>query len=59
MNKFADLIDANAEEIAKAEVKAMGQPIALTSSFIVPAASSTWRYYAGKWFIRAMLSSHD
>lgn len=65
MNKLADLIDANTEELAKAEVQAMGQvslrnhylvctsslklkqPIAVTSSWIIPACSSTWRYYAG------------
>jgi aldehyde dehydrogenase (NAD+) len=47
MLKFADLVEANAEEIAKAEVQAMGQPAALTQGFIVPSCASTWRYYAG------------
>jgi aldehyde dehydrogenase (NAD+) len=47
MNKVADLIDANTEEIAKAESQAMGQPIAITANFIVPAAAACWRYYAG------------
>jgi aldehyde dehydrogenase (NAD+) len=48
MNKVADLIDANIDEIAKAESQAMGQPIAITAGFIVPAAAACWRYYAGK-----------
>lgn len=59
MNKLADLIDANAEEIAQAEVKAMGQPIAITSTFIVPAAASTWRYYAGEKAMRRLLGIYD
>lgn len=47
MLKFADLVEAHAEEIAKAEVKAMGQPSAIVQNVIVPACASTWRYYAG------------
>ncbi|OAL01897.1 aldehyde dehydrogenase [Phaeosphaeriaceae sp. SRC1lsM3a] len=47
MLKFADLMEANAEEIGKAESQAMGQPVAVAGGFIVPAAASTWRYYAG------------
>ncbi|KAH7089598.1 aldehyde dehydrogenase domain-containing protein [Paraphoma chrysanthemicola] len=47
MNKLADLVDANGEEIAKAEVQAMGQPIAVTKGWIVPAVSAAWRHYAG------------
>ncbi|KAF2734914.1 aldehyde dehydrogenase [Polyplosphaeria fusca] len=47
MHKLADLIDANAEEITKAEVQAMGQPAAITKNWIVPACAQTWRYYAG------------
>jgi len=47
MLKFADLVEANTAEIAEAEVKAMGQPIAITSGFIIPATASTFRYYAG------------
>tara|TARA_R110002003_G_scaffold2429_7_gene24317 strand:- start:7666 stop:7989 length:324 start_codon:yes stop_codon:yes gene_type:complete len=50
MNKLADLIDANGDEIAKAEVQAMGQPIAVASGWIIPAASATWRHYAGQFF---------
>lgn len=48
MNKFADLIDANVGEIAKAESQAMGQPISLAAGMIVPAAAACWRYYAGR-----------
>jgi aldehyde dehydrogenase (NAD+) len=47
LNKLADLIEANTDEIAEAEVKAMGQPISMTKSWIVPAAASCYRYYAG------------
>ncbi|KAF2471223.1 aldehyde dehydrogenase [Lindgomyces ingoldianus] len=47
MLKFADLLVPNAEEISKAEVKAMGQPSAIMQNFIVPACAATWRYYAG------------
>lgn len=48
MNKFADLIDSNVGEIAKAESQAMGQPISLAAGMIVPAAAACWRYYAGR-----------
>lgn len=47
LNKFADLIDANNEELVKEEVKAMGQPASIASGFIVPIAAQTFRYYAG------------
>lgn len=50
MLKFADLMEANAEEIGKAESQAMGQPVAVAGGFIVPAAASTWRYYAGMFY---------
>jgi aldehyde dehydrogenase (NAD+) len=43
MNKFADLIDANTEEIAKVESEAMGQPIAIAAGVIVPGAAACWR----------------
>jgi acyl-CoA reductase-like NAD-dependent aldehyde dehydrogenase len=43
MNKFADLIDANTEDIAKVESEAMGQPMTLAAGMIVPAAASCWR----------------
>jgi aldehyde dehydrogenase (NAD+) len=43
MNKFADLIDANTQEIAKVESEAMGQPISVAAGMIVPGAASCWR----------------
>ncbi|EXJ63692.1 hypothetical protein A1O7_00027 [Cladophialophora yegresii CBS 114405] len=46
MNKFADLLDANAERIAKLESICMGQPITLAKGF-VHGPAATWRYYAG------------
>lgn len=47
MLKFADLLEANAGEIAKAEVQAMGQPVGIMQGAIVPSCAGTWRYYAG------------
>ncbi|KAF2443548.1 aldehyde dehydrogenase [Karstenula rhodostoma CBS 690.94] len=47
LNKLADLIDANNEEIVKAEIKAMGQPVSIAGGFVVPYAAQTFRYYAG------------
>jgi aldehyde dehydrogenase (NAD+) len=47
MHKLADLIDANIGELAKAESQAMGQPVAVASTWILPSVSSTFRYYAG------------
>jgi aldehyde dehydrogenase (NAD+) len=49
MHKLADLIEANGDEITKAEVTAMGQPAAIMAGFIVPAAAASWRYYAGEY----------
>jgi aldehyde dehydrogenase (NAD+) len=46
MLKFADLLDANAERIAKLESICMGQPITLAKGFVTGPAA-TWRYYAG------------
>lgn len=45
MDKFADLLDANAEKLAKLENQCMGQPIALAKIFVA-SASGIWRYYA-------------
>lgn len=47
INKFADLIEANSEELAQADVKAMGQPASIAGGFIVPTAAGMFRYYAG------------
>lgn len=46
MNNFADLIEANVDELAMLETLAMGQPIAIAKH---GAASfpAWWRYYAG------------
>jgi aldehyde dehydrogenase (NAD+) len=43
MHKFADLIDANTEEIAKVESEAMGQPISMAAGMIVPGSAACWR----------------
>ncbi|KAF2688732.1 aldehyde dehydrogenase [Lentithecium fluviatile CBS 122367] len=47
MLKFADLIEANAEEIGRVETEAMGQPFVIASGWIVPSCAGMWRYYAG------------
>lgn len=47
LNKFADLMEANIQEIVKAEVEAMGQPLFMTAGGIVPGAIGMFRYYAG------------
>lgn len=47
MNKLADLIDANSDELVKAEVSSMGQPTSIMKGFIVPGTSQMFRYYAG------------
>jgi aldehyde dehydrogenase (NAD+) len=46
MFKFADLLEANNERIAKLESTAMGQPISVAKAF-VRAPADIWRYYAG------------
>ena len=47
MLKLADLIEAHAEEIAKAEVKAMGQPASIAGGMMNQFTAQTFRYYAG------------
>lgn len=44
--KFADLIEAKAEEIAKIEATSWGQPAAF-AKMIVGACAASYRYYAG------------
>lgn len=44
--KFADLLEANAERLAKLESAAMGQPVSLAVRMIQGPAA-VWRYYAG------------
>ncbi|KIW25146.1 uncharacterized protein PV07_10810 [Cladophialophora immunda] len=46
MLKFADLLDANAERLAKMETLCMGQPITVAKGF-VHGPAAIWRYYAG------------
>ena len=43
MLKFADLLDANADRIAKMETLCMGQPITVAQGF-VRGPAATWRY---------------
>ncbi|KAF1961093.1 putative aldehyde dehydrogenase [Byssothecium circinans] len=44
--KLADLMEANAEEIMKAESQAMGVPVSL-GPFLIPTCAGAVRYYAG------------
>lgn len=46
MLKFADLLEANADRLAKLESMAMGQPVSLAVRMIQGPAA-IWRYYAG------------
>lgn len=46
MLKFADLLEKNADKLAKLEGQAMGQPITLARAF-VKRPVDLWRYYAG------------
>ncbi|MEE2689928.1 MAG: aldehyde dehydrogenase family protein [Pseudomonadota bacterium] len=47
MMKWADLIDAHAEELAKLEVLDNGKPINEALGYDIPSAAATIRYYAG------------
>lgn len=47
LNKIADLIDENLEELAKAESIDNGKPLSLARSVDIPRASSNFRFYAG------------
>ena len=46
MNKFADILEREAEKIGKLESLAMGQPVTVAKGFVMGAAAF-WRYYAG------------
>ncbi|KAJ5470149.1 aldehyde dehydrogenase [Penicillium desertorum] len=46
MVKFAELLEANADNLARLETIAMGQPISLARRMIL-ASAGVWRYYAG------------
>lgn len=46
LNRFADLLEQHAPEIAKLETLAMGMPIGISTQFATMPATY-WRYYAG------------
>ena len=46
MLKFADLLEANVEKLAKLESQCMGQPVSLAKKMILGPVA-LWRYYAG------------
>lgn len=45
--RLADLIEANAEELAALETKDQGQPLGIARGFSVAGAAEHFRYYAG------------
>ena len=47
MHKLADLIDANAEELAQLEALDNGKPVSVASKVDVPSSAAHFRYYAG------------
>ncbi|PVH69722.1 putative aldehyde dehydrogenase [Cadophora sp. DSE1049] len=47
MNKFADLIEKHAGEIAKLDTICMGQPVSVTTHGAIPEVVKCYRYYAG------------
>ncbi|MFA3791216.1 aldehyde dehydrogenase family protein [Aliiglaciecola sp. SL4] len=47
INKFAELIEQNAEELAYLETLDGGKPISLSKSVDIPATAGAFRYYAG------------
>ena len=47
MHRLADLIDANAEELAQLEALDNGKPVKLAARVDVPSAAGHLRYYAG------------
>lgn len=46
LNKIAELIDANLEELAKAETTDNGKPLWLSKTVDIPRASSNFRFFA-------------
>jgi aldehyde dehydrogenase (NAD+) len=46
MLKFADLLEANIEKLAKLESMSMGQPVSVAKKMIM-GPIALWRYYAG------------
>jgi len=47
MLKFADLLEQNAEEIAKLDPLCMGMPVAISKMVQVPFCANSFRFYAG------------
>ena len=47
LNKFADLIEKHAMEIADLDALTMGAPVAINGGFMIPQAAAVFRYYAG------------
>jgi acyl-CoA reductase-like NAD-dependent aldehyde dehydrogenase len=45
--RIAELIDANADELAELETRDQGQPYAIARNVSIPAAAEHFRYYAG------------
>jgi aldehyde dehydrogenase (NAD+)/betaine-aldehyde dehydrogenase len=45
--RIAELIDANADELAEMETRDQGQPYAIARNVSIPAAAEHFRYYAG------------
>ena len=43
LNKFADLLEKNAEKLAYLDAICMGMPVAVNAGFIVPASASVFR----------------
>jgi aldehyde dehydrogenase (NAD+) len=46
MSKFADLLEAKAEEIGQIEAASIGQPV-FASKMLTAGCVATYRYYAG------------
>jgi aldehyde dehydrogenase (NAD+) len=47
LNKFADLLEKHAMELADLDSLAMGAPVGTNGGFLVPQAAAVFRYYAG------------
>ncbi len=43
LNKFADLLEKNAEELAYLDAICMGMPLGINISFVIPTAASVFR----------------
>lgn len=47
LNRIADLIDERADELAEAESRDVGKPLALAKKLDIPRASQNFRFFAG------------